>query len=121
MTETIMDRYIRLFDAAVHDASALDEMLTLFAPEATVEIGQEPVQGRQAIDAMYRAFVATFSDSKHFCNTTVLEDGSLLGEWVASGRTTDNRVITAAGVERVKVDGAGRITDLRNEFTRVPG
>jgi hypothetical protein len=31
-----MDLYVRLFDAAVHDASALEEMLALFAPDATV-------------------------------------------------------------------------------------
>jgi hypothetical protein len=121
VSETTMDRYVRLFDAAVHDASALDELVGLFAPEAIVEIGPEPVQGRQAIDAMYRSFISTFADSKHFWNTTVVDDGTLRTEWAAVCRTTDNRLTTVAGVEHAKLDPTGRITDLRNTFTRVPG
>lgn len=121
MSETVMDRYIRLFDSAVHDSSALDEMLTLFADEAVVEIGPEPVHGRAAIEGMYREFLPTFADSKHFCNTTALEDGTLRTEWAAAVRTADGHVLTAAGVEHAKIDSDGRISDLRNTFSRTPG
>ncbi|MGI5143496.1 FAD-dependent monooxygenase [Streptomyces sp. CA-106110] len=121
MTATPLDRYIGLADRAVHEKSALDELLAVFAPEATVLIGPEPVRGRAAIAAFYRTHFATFADSRHYWNTTVLEDGTLRAEWVAAARMADDSLITVAGVEHATVDQNGLITDLRNEFTRLPG
>ncbi|MFB7597351.1 nuclear transport factor 2 family protein [Streptomyces sp. NPDC056160] len=120
MTDTTIDRYIGLSDRAVHDDSALDELLTLFAPDAIVRLGPEPVRGSAAIAAFYRAHFATFADSRHYWNTTVLEDGTLRAEWAAAARMADGRLMTVAGVEHAKLDG-NVIADLRNEFTRLPG
>ncbi|HET6504920.1 MAG TPA: nuclear transport factor 2 family protein [Amycolatopsis sp.] len=121
MTDTTIDRYIGLADRAVHDDSAIEEMLTLFAPDATVQLGPEPVRGHEAIAALYRAHFATIADSRHYWNTTVLEGGTLRAEWVAAGRMKDGQLMTVAGVEHAQVDDSGLITDLRNEFTRLPG
>ncbi|MGQ4426719.1 nuclear transport factor 2 family protein [Streptomyces violaceoruber] len=121
MTDTTIDRYIGLADQAVHDEHAVVEMLALFAPDATVQIGPEPVRGREAIAAFYRAHLATFEDSRHYWNTTVLEDGTLRAEWVSAARMANGQLMTVAGVEHARVDDKGLITDLRNEFTRLPG
>jgi hypothetical protein len=51
----------------------------------------------------------------------VLEDGTLRAEWAAAARMADGQLMTVAGVEHAQVDGNGLITDLRNEFTRLPG
>ncbi|KOG86708.1 ethyl tert-butyl ether degradation protein EthD [Streptomyces varsoviensis] len=120
MTDTLLDRYIALSDRAVHDESAIEEMLTLFAPDATVRLGPEPVRGHEAIAAFYRAHLAAFADSRHYWNTTVLDDGTLRAEWAAVARTKDGGLMTVAGVEHARTDD-GLITDLRNEFTRLPG
>jgi hypothetical protein len=120
-TGTAIDRYIGLADRAVHDESALAELLALFAPEATVRIGPEPVHGHAAVVAFYRAHFASFADTKHYWNSTVLDDGTLRAEWVCAARTTDDRLVTVAGVEHATLDGNGLIADLRNEFTRPPG
>lgn len=121
MTETVMDRYVQLADAAVHDSSALDELLTLFAPDATLRLGPEPVRGGAAVDAFYRAHFAAFADSRHFWHTTVLDDGRLRVEWVVAARMTDGQVVAAGGVEHAELDESGLITDLSNEYTRPPG
>lgn len=121
MTETVLDRYIGLADRAVHDSAALDELLSLFAPEATVSIGPEPAHGHEALAAFYRAHFATIIDSRHYWSTTVLPDGTLKAEWVSAARMTGNALITVAGIEHAKVDANGQIADLRNEFTRLPG
>lgn len=120
-TGTAIDRYIGLSDRAVHDDSAIEELLTLFAPDATVRLGPEPVRGHTAIAAFYRAHFATFADSRHYWNTTVLDDGTLRAEWAAAGRMKDGHLMTVAGVEHARVDAGGLITDLYNEFTRLPG
>ncbi|WP_435131477.1 hypothetical protein [Actinacidiphila sp. bgisy144] len=41
--DTVIDRYVRLSDRAVHDDSALEELLSWFAADATVRVGPEPV------------------------------------------------------------------------------
>ncbi|MGP4009290.1 nuclear transport factor 2 family protein [Streptomyces sp. 4N124] len=102
-SSTALDRYMGLSDRAVHDEAALDEAsldeaLALFAADATVEIGPEPVHGSEAVAAFYRAHFAAHADMKHF--------GSL---------------ITVSGVEHATLDAQGLISHLHNEFTRLPG
>ncbi|MFE7116476.1 nuclear transport factor 2 family protein [Streptomyces sp. NPDC057654] len=121
MTDTVIDRYIGLSDRAVHDASALEELLDLFAPDTIVRIGPESVRGREAIAAFYRTHFAAFAESRHYWNTTVLEDGTLRADWAAASRMADGRLMTVAGVEHAQLDGDGLIADLRNDFTRLPG
>jgi hypothetical protein len=50
-TETVIDRYITIFDRAAHDPATLDELGSIFAPEARVQLrdDQEPVTGFAAI------------------------------------------------------------------------
>ncbi|EGG47910.1 hypothetical protein SGM_1741 [Streptomyces griseoaurantiacus M045] len=120
-TPTVLDRYIGLADRAVHEEAALQELLALFAPGATVRIGPEPVRGREAVAAFYRAHFAALADSRHYWNTTVLEDGTLRAEWAAAARTADGGLMTVAGVEHARVDADGLIADLHNTFTRPPG
>ncbi|MFI2378074.1 nuclear transport factor 2 family protein [Streptomyces sp. NPDC018964] len=120
-TTTALDRYIGLSDWAVQDEAALDEALALFAADATVEIGPEPVRGSEAIAAFYRAHLAAHAESRHFWNTIVLEDGTLRAEWVCAARMADGSLMTVAGVEHATLDARGLIVHLRNEFTRLPG
>ncbi|WP_335981027.1 hypothetical protein [Streptomyces sp. CA2R106] len=47
--DTVIDRYAGLSDRAVHDDSALEELLAWFAAEAAVRVGPEPVRGLQAV------------------------------------------------------------------------
>jgi hypothetical protein len=46
---TSIPRYIGLADLAVHDELAPAELLALFAPDATVQMGPEPVHGHAAV------------------------------------------------------------------------
>ncbi|WP_275466523.1 nuclear transport factor 2 family protein [Streptomyces noursei] len=121
MTGPTIDRYIGLSERAVHDDSALEELLTLFAPDAIVRIGPESVRDCAAIAAFSRAHFATFADSRHDWNTTVLEDGTLRAAWAAASRMADGQLMTVAGVEHAQLGGNGLIADLRDELTRLPG
>ncbi|MFF5598360.1 ethyl tert-butyl ether degradation protein EthD [Streptomyces noursei] len=121
MTDTTIDGSIGLSDRAVHDDSALKELLTLLASDATVRIGPGSVRGCAANAAFSRAHLATFADSRHYWDTAVFEDGTLRAEWAAASRMADGQLMAVARVEHAQLDGNGLIADLRDEFTRLPG
>jgi N12 class adenine-specific DNA methylase len=118
--ENALDRYIAMADEVIRDPERLDEWMTVFAPDAVVRIGLEPVRGHRAVVEFYRQFVAQFTESKHFWNSTVLADGTVRAEWVSASRMADGHVSVVAGVEHATVDRAGRILTLDNEFTVPP-
>jgi hypothetical protein len=117
-TETVIDRYITIFDRAAQDPGTLDELRSIFAPDARVQLtdDQEPVTGFAAIMELYRALAGGMADSKHFWTTTVLDDGTLECRWVQAARATDGRLLTNGGIERATVNTDGLITNLRNRM-----
>lgn len=118
---TVLDRYIALADRAVQDPAALDELVSVFAPDATVHLGDEPVTGFAAIRELYRAHIARHAHSTHYWTTTVLDDGRLEATWVVAARMADGGLMTAGGIEHATVNEDGLINELRNRFTRTPG
>jgi hypothetical protein len=117
-TETVLDRYIRIFDRAAHDAGALEELRTIFAPDATVQLGEgdEPLTGFAVIMELYQGIARNLADSKHFWDVTVLADGTLECRWVQAGRVADGRLVTQSGLEHATVNADGLITNLRNKM-----
>ncbi|UUU26957.1 nuclear transport factor 2 family protein [Streptomyces sp. DSM 40750] len=113
-TETVVDRYITLVDRAVHEPAALQDLGSVFAPEAGVQFGElPPVTGLADITEFYRRFYSDMADSKHVWTTTVLDEGTIEVRFIAAWRTTDGRLGSQGGVERVTVDADGLITELR--------
>jgi SnoaL-like protein len=119
-TGNALDRYIGMADEVVRDPGLLDEWMTLFAPDAVVQLGPEPVHGHRAIADFYRLWATQFAETKHFWNSAVLADGTVRAEWVSAARMADGRVSVVAGIEHATVDAEGRITSLRNEFSVPP-
>ncbi|SEF04358.1 SnoaL-like domain-containing protein [Streptomyces sp. 3213] len=117
-TETVIDRYIRIFDRLPHDPGALEELRTVYAPDATVQLdeGGEMVTGIDAILPIYRDLAARMADSHHFWDVTELDDGTLECRWASLTRTADGRLLTLNGLERATVNSDGLITSLRNKM-----
>ncbi|AXE86067.1 nuclear transport factor 2 family protein [Streptomyces sp. Go-475] len=122
-TETVIDRYIRIFDRTAHEPAAVEELQPLFAPDATVQLDQglEPVTGLPAIMDFYRNFPSLMADSQRFWTSTVLDDGRIECHWVQAGRGTDGSLVTLAGIEHATVNADGQITDLRNRMVDPTG
>ena len=111
---TVADRYITIVDRAVHEPQALQELGSVFAPEATVQFGDlPPVTGLADITEFYRNFYSEMADSKHVWTTTVLGDGTLEVRFIAAWRTIDGQLASQGAVEHVTVDANGLITQLR--------
>ncbi|MDX3638578.1 nuclear transport factor 2 family protein [Streptomyces sp. MB09-02B] len=117
-TETVIDRYLRLFDRSAHDPAAVEEILALFAPAATVRLfeGGEPVVGVPELRELYGAFAQGMVDSKHVWTTTVLDDGRLELRWLHASRRVDDRLVALSGIEYATLDADGLITNLDNRM-----
>ncbi|MER7834746.1 nuclear transport factor 2 family protein [Streptomyces sp. NPDC096040] len=113
-TEPVVDRYITLVDRAVHEPQALQDLGSVFAPEATVQFGElPPVNGLADITEFYRRLYSGMTDSKHVWTTTTLGEGTIEVHFIAAWRTTDGQLGSQGGIERVTVDTDGLITELR--------
>jgi hypothetical protein len=115
MTDTAVQRYMRLADRGYQDDAAYEELVALFAPDAVVDIDGTPVRGTAEIRAFYRRFFDEGSESSHYWYTEILPDGTHRTVWVESGRLADGRLTSVAGVEYATLDADGRIATLRNE------
>jgi hypothetical protein len=94
--------------------TALRELGSEFAPEATVRFGElAPVTGLAEITEFCRRFCSDMADSKHVWTTTVLDEGTIEVGFIAAWRTTDGKLGSQGGVEHVTVDADGLITKLR--------
>jgi hypothetical protein len=105
-----------VFDCAVHDPAALAELPGLFAPDATVQLydTMTPVVGIDAITAFYREILSHMTDSRHFWDTVLLDDGRLECRWVSITRRADGLRTAQGGVEHAALTPDGRIAHLRN-------
>ncbi|MDX3240431.1 hypothetical protein [Streptomyces sp. ME18-1-4] len=121
-TTAVIDQYITLFDRLTHDPAALEEILALFAPDATVQLfeGQEPLVGSSALGELYGGFAQGMVDSKHVWTTTVLDDGRIELRWLHASRRVDDRLVALSGIEYVALDADGLITSLDNRMV-APG
>lgn len=117
-TQTVIDRYIKVFDRAAQDPTAIDELRSIFAPDATIQLSdeQQPVTGFAAIMEFYRAIAAAMAESKHIWSTTTLDDGRLECRWASVARAADGGLETHSGIEHATVNADGLITNLRNRM-----
>jgi SnoaL-like protein len=122
-TETVIDRYIRIFDRSAHDPAALEEYKSIFAPDATVQLAEEmqPVTGLAAIMELYRGVAADTADSKHIWDVTVLDDGRLECRWVNVTRKADGQLLSFGGIEHATVNADGLMTSLHNKMVPTEG
>ncbi|MFD1543560.1 nuclear transport factor 2 family protein [Nonomuraea guangzhouensis] len=117
-TQTVIDRYITLFDRTAHDPAAVEEYRSIFATDATVQLAEEmePVTGLPAIMEVYRGMAAAMADSKHLWDTTVLDDGRIECHWVNITRSADGRLLAMSGIEYATVNADGLMTNLTNRM-----
>jgi hypothetical protein len=118
--KTILDRYISLGDRLAEGAAELEELRSIFAADAAVQLNTKEgaAVGIDAILAYYRGRLQGRGGSKHFWNTHRIDDRTLEADWVAAGRGLDGSLRTASGFERALLNEQGLIRDLRNYPSR---
>lgn len=113
-TITALDRYMTLFDRYLDGSTQLDELRTIFAPDATVDIIGAPVTGIDDLFGMYEGILGRLQETKHFWNLTKVDDNTLEAEWVVAGKMKDGGVMSLGGFERAHLNAEGLIVNLRN-------
>ena len=108
-----MHRYLELANET-HDESTGAELLSLFAPDALVNLIGEPVQGIQNIREFFEKFMAGKAASHYLWEFTDVNEKSAAAEWGVVIKTLDGQIITAQGTEVAHFDSDGRITSLVN-------
>jgi hypothetical protein len=112
---TMLNNYFRLYDASRTDDKAMQDLLSLFTPDAEiVAYGSS----RTGFEGVIKSFYERNKDIKHMWDEWVLQpDGSYRTNWAVCGQAADGTVYAKAGIDIVRVNDAGQIEYLKNVQT----
>ncbi|MDT0124647.1 nuclear transport factor 2 family protein [Paenibacillus sp. RRE4] len=109
---TMLNNYFRLFDASRTDQRAMEDLLSLFTPDAEIVLNGTSHTG---FEGFMKAFYNYNQDIKHMWDAWVPQpDGSYQTNWAVCGQATDGSVYAKTGVDIARVNDAGRIVYLEN-------
>lgn len=111
---TVLDRYIGLADRAVGHLEKIEELRTIFATDAVVQLFDSEVVGIDAILDFYRNFIGSIEEGTHYWTTTKVSEDVLEAQWIGAIRFKGDRLVAAGGLERARLNADGLIADLRN-------
>ncbi|WP_337033410.1 nuclear transport factor 2 family protein [Paenibacillus illinoisensis] len=108
----LLNNYFRLFDASRTDARAMEDLLSLFTPDAEIVLNGT---SRRGFDGFMKAFYEYNMDVKHMWDGWVLQpDGSYQTNWAVCGQAGDGTVYAKTGIEIARVNDEGQIMYLEN-------
>ncbi|UPK43705.1 nuclear transport factor 2 family protein [Paenibacillus pabuli] len=111
-TTTMLNHYFRLFDASRTDERAMQDLLSLFTPDAEIVLNGT---SRTGFDGFMKAFYEYNSDVKHMWDQWKLQpDGSYQTNWAVCGQAADGTVYAKTGIDIARVNEAGQIVYLEN-------
>ncbi|MEK4114191.1 16S rRNA G1207 methylase RsmC [Paenibacillus sp. DS2363] len=114
-TTTLLNNYFRLFDASRTDERAMQDLLSLFTPDAEIVLNGT---SRTGFDGFMKAFYEYNKDVKHMWDAWVQQpDGSYQTNWAVCGQAADGTVYAKAGIDIARVNDAGQIVYLENVQT----
>jgi hypothetical protein len=111
---TALDRYMMLADRAAGRPELAEELRTIFAENATVDIYAGEITGIEALLPFYRTFYGGMQECRHLWTTRRAGENVLEAPWVAAVRLPDGSLKSFGGFERALLNDEGLITDLRN-------
>ncbi|WP_315372187.1 nuclear transport factor 2 family protein [Paenibacillus xylanexedens] len=111
-TTTLLNNYFRLFDASRTDERAMQDLLSLFTPDAEIVLNGT---SRTGFNGFMKAFYEYNKDVKHMWDAWVQQpDGSYQTNWAVCGQAADGTVYAKAGIDIARVNDAGQIVYLEN-------
>ena len=113
---TMLNNYFRLFDASRTDARAMEDLLSLFTPDAEIVLNGN---SRRGFEGFMKAFYEYNQDIKHMWEAWVPQpDGSYRTNWAVSGQAADGKVYAKAGIDIARVNDQGQIVYFENAFSK---
>lgn len=109
---TVLNTYFRLFDEARTDERAMNDLLSLFVPDAEIVLNGSR---RTGFEDFVRAFYANNRDVKHMWDRWELQpDGTYQANWAVCGQSSAGHVYAQTGVDIARLNEAGKIVYLEN-------
>ncbi|MDO7907737.1 nuclear transport factor 2 family protein [Paenibacillus sp. JX-17] len=109
---TLLNNYFRLFDASRTDERAMQDLLSLFTPDAEIVLNGTR---RTGFTDFIKAFYEYNADVKHMWDQWELQpDGSYKTNWAVCGQAADGKVYAKTGIDIARVNEAGQIIYLEN-------
>ncbi|WP_192497517.1 nuclear transport factor 2 family protein [Pseudoclavibacter sp. CFCC 11306] len=110
----VLDRYFSLSNTAGQHPQDFEELVGLFAPDATLVSGRgESATGAEAIRSFFHTFFARNTELHHVWNSRSTDATRVVVEWAVAGRHADGQVFAITGTDTATVDANGRITSLQ--------
>ncbi|WP_337099931.1 nuclear transport factor 2 family protein [Paenibacillus sp. YIM B09110] len=109
---TTLNNYFRLFDASRTEKRAMDDLLSMFTPDAEIILNGITKRG---IEGFMKAFYEYNSDVKHMWDKWELQsDGSYRTNWAVCGQAVDGTVYAKKGIDIARLNEEGKIVYLEN-------
>ncbi|WP_025679937.1 nuclear transport factor 2 family protein [Paenibacillus massiliensis] len=109
---TALNNYFRLFDASRTEQRAMDDLLSMFTPDAEIVLNGTT---RTGFEGFMKAFYEYNSDVKHMWDQWELQpDGSYRTNWAVCGQAADGTVYARTGIDIARLNEAGKIVYLEN-------
>lgn len=109
---TTLNNYFRLFDASRTEQRAMDDLLSMFTPDAEIVLNGTT---RTGFEGFMKAFYEYNSDVKHMWDQWELQpDGSYRTNWAVCGQAADGTVYARTGIDIARLNEAGKIVYLEN-------
>ncbi|WP_192496692.1 nuclear transport factor 2 family protein [Pseudoclavibacter sp. CFCC 13796] len=110
----VLDRYFSLSNTAGQHPQDFEELVGLFASDATLVSGRgESATGAEAIRSFFHTFFARNTELHHVWNSRSTDATRVVVEWAVARRHADGQVFAITGTDTATVDANGRITSLQ--------
>lgn len=109
---TLLNTYFRLFDESRISERAMEDLLSLFEPDAEIVLNGSR---RIGFEDFIRAFYANNRDIKHMWDRWERQsDGTYQANWAVCGQTSAGSVYAQTGLDIARLNEAGKIVYLEN-------
>ena len=122
LTQDVAQRFIQALNGLEdRGEAALDELLGLFADDATLrnpflQREQHEVRGRHGIAEFWRRYRGSFADIRSDFSEVTANDHAAGLFWHSHGTDRNGQPIEYDGVTLLRLDDSGRIADFQGYF-----
>jgi len=108
---TIFDKYFTLWDAALSDESAFNDLLDLFADDVVVQAPQGEVKGKDALGFGIKETLKNYLSMKHVWNAKNTDQGQQ-ATWAVVHELKTGEMHAAVGIDIIQLNASGEIKYL---------
>ncbi len=111
LNKSVFDQYFELWDKALFDENALDELINLFATKTVVKSPKGNVKGKTLLKFGIKQTLKKYVSMNHVWNTKKTDDG-YVATWAVTHELKNGHMHASVGVDYIHLDENGKIIFL---------